>query len=121
MLEVDPRLSPRDAYQRRNLLDRGLFLHKPQDGSAIVDVHVGERQDLSCVEKAVFFSHEHNFVINLDLYISPVKIRHLDKDQSACATCLTGSLRMVYFGFTLALAVQIPCQHCSHIVVNVAL
>ena len=121
MLEVDPRVSPRDAYRRRNFLEHGLFLHKPQDGRAIVAIRVGKRQDLSCVEKAVFFSHKHNFVINLYLYISLVKIRHLDKDQSACATCLTGSLKMVYFGFTLVLAVQVPCQHCSHIVVNVAL
>ena len=126
MLEVDPRVSPRDAHRRRNFLDHSLFLHNPQDGHAIVAIRVGKRQDLSCVEKAVFFPHEHNFVINLYLYISPVKIRHLDKDQSACATCLTGSLRMVYFGFTLVLAVQvssiqISCQHCSHIAVNVAL
>ena len=90
------------------MLDHGLFLYKPQDGSAIVNIRINERQDLSYVEKAVFFSHEHNFVINLNLYISPVKIRHLDKNQSACAIYLTGSLRMIYFGFTLALAVQIP-------------
>lgn len=122
MLEINPRVSPRDAYRRRKFLDHGLFLHKRQDGPAIVAIRVGKRQDLSCVEEAVFFLHEHNFVINLYLYISPVKIRHLDKEQSACATCLTGSLRMVYFGFTLVLAVrvspiQFPCQHCSHIVV----
>ena len=126
MLEVDPRVSPRDAYRRQNFLDHGLFLHKPQDVRAVPDIRVGKRQDLSCVEKAVFFSHEYNFVINLYLYISPVEIRHLDKDQSACATCLTGSLRMVYFGFILVLAVQVSsvqffCQHFSHIVVNVAL
>ena len=58
--------------------------------------------------------------------MSAVKVRYLDKDRSACATCLTGSLRMVYFGFTLVLAVQISSvqisyQYCSHIVVNVAL
>ncbi len=105
MLEVDPRMSPRDAYRRRNFLDHGLFLHKPQNGPAIFAIRVGKRQDLSCVEKAAFFSHEHNFVINLYLYISPVKIRHLDRDQSACATYPTVSLRMVYFGFTLVLAV----------------
>ena len=126
MLDIDPRMSPRDAYRRQNFLDHGLFLHKPQDGPAIVVIRVGKRQNLSCVEKTAFFSHEHNFIINLYLYISPVKIRHLDKDQSACATCLTGSLRMMYFGFTLVLAVhvsfvQVPCQYCSHIVVNVAL
>ncbi len=105
MLEVDPRMSPRDVYRRRNSLDRGLFLHKHQDCLAIVNVRVGEYQNLSCVEKAVFFSHEHNFLINLYLYIFPVKICHLDKDQSACATCLMGSLRLIYFGFTLVLAV----------------
>ena len=79
MLEVDSIMSPRDAYRRRNLLDHGLFLHKPQNRRAIVAIRVGKHQDLSCVEKAVFFSHEHNFVINLYLYISPVKIRHLTR------------------------------------------
>ena len=58
--------------------------------------------------------------------MSAVKVRYLDKDRSAYAICLTGSLKMVYFGFTLVLAVQIssvhvPCQYFSHIVVNVAL
>ena len=121
ILKVDLRVSPRNAYRRRNFLEHGLFLYKSQDGRAIVAIRVSKRQDLSCVEKAVFFSHKHNFVINLYLYIYLVKIRHLDKDQSACATCLTGSLKMVYFGFTLVLAVQVPCQHYSHIIVNIAL
>lgn len=121
MLEVDPRVSPRDAYHRRKSPDLGLFLHKPQYGPAIVAIRVGKRQDLSCVEKAVFFSHKHNFVINLYVYISRVKIRYLNKDQSVYITRLTGSLRMVYFAFTLVLAVQVPCQHCSHIIVNFTL
>ena len=58
--------------------------------------------------------------------MSAIKLRYLDKDRSAYVTCLTGSLKMVYFSFTLVLAVQIssvqvPYQYCSHIVVNVAL
>lgn len=80
MLEVDPRMSSRDVYRRRNFLDHGLFFHKFQDGSAIVIIRVDKRQDLNCVEKTVFFSHEHNFFVNLYLYISPVKIRYFDKD-----------------------------------------
>lgn len=81
MLEVDSRISPRKVYRRRNFLDYDLFLHKPQDKRAIVAIRVSKFQDLSCVEKTVFFSHEHNIVINLYLYISPVTIRYLDKDQ----------------------------------------
>ena len=84
VLEVDSRMSPRDAYRRRNFLDHGSLLHKPQNGRAIVAIRVGKRQDLSCVEKAVCFSHKHNFVINLNLYIYLVKIRHLDNDQLVC-------------------------------------
>ncbi|KAF6238668.1 hypothetical protein HO173_003174 [Letharia columbiana] len=78
-------------------LDLDTLFHQLQEMFNITEILVSQCQYLTCVEKAVFFSHEHNFVINLYLYISPVIIRHLDKDQSACATCLTGSLRMVYF------------------------
>ena len=59
MLKVNLRISLRDVYRRRNFLYHGLFLYKPQGGYAIVAIRVGKRQDLSCVEKAVFFSHEH--------------------------------------------------------------
>ena len=79
MLEVDSRISPRDTYRRRNFLDHDLFLHKSQDKRAIVVFRVDKLQDPSYVEKTVFFSHKHNFVINLYLYTSPVKIRHLNK------------------------------------------
>ena len=67
ILKVDPRISSRDIYRRRNFLDHGFFLHKPQDERAIVAIRVGKLYNLSCVEKAVFFSNEHNFVINLYL------------------------------------------------------
>ena len=80
MLEVDPRVSPGDAFGRQKFLDHGLLLHDRQDGLAIVASPVGKHQDLSCVEKAVFFSHKHNFVINFYLYISLVKVRYLDKN-----------------------------------------
>lgn len=126
MLEVDPRMSPRDAYRRRNFLDHGLFLHKPQNRPAIVAIRISKRQNLSYIKTTVFFSHKYNFIINLYLYISPVKIRHLDKDQLAYTTYLTSSLRIIYFNFILVLAVQVfsvqvPYQHCSHIIVNITL
>lgn len=94
--------------------------------SLLCCIRVGKLQGLSCVKKTVFFSHEHSFIINLYLYISLIKIRYLNKNKSAYAICLTGFLRMMYFGFTLVLAVQVssvqvPCQYCSYIVVNIAL
>lgn len=77
---MNPRISSRDIYRRRNFLDHELFLHKPQDERAIVAIRVNKLQDLSCVEKAIFFSHKHHFVINLYLFITPVKICYLNKD-----------------------------------------
>lgn len=125
VFEVNPRAWRSNTYYRWKDLDLDTLFHQLQEMFNITGILVSQCQYLTCVKKAVFFSHKHNFVINLYLYISPVKIRHLDKDQSACATCLTGLLRMMYFGFSLVLAVQassvqVPCQHCSHIVVNIA-
>ena len=36
-----------------------------------------------------------------------------DRDQSACVPRLTGSLKVVYFGFTLVLAVQVSAVQVS--------
>ena len=47
MLKVDPRISPRDVYRRRKILDHGSFLHKSQDGRAIVAIRIGKLQDPS--------------------------------------------------------------------------
>ena len=80
ILKVDLRVSLRDTYRRQNFLDYGLFLYKPQNRRAIITIRVSKRQNLSYVKKAVFFPHKHNFVINLYLYISPIKIRHLNKN-----------------------------------------
>ena len=120
MLEVDPGAFPRDAYCRRQYLDLRSFPHKSQDALAIVAILVGKSQDLSRIEEAVFFSHKHDLIFNLDLDMPRVKIGYLDEDRSACVPRLTGSSRTVYLSFPLVHVVQIPCQYCSHLMLSIA-
>lgn len=82
MLEVDPGARVKNICHRWKDLNLGLFLHEAQEVSTIAVIRVGKRQDLGCVEEAVFFSHENNLVFNLQLDVSRVKIRDLKKQQS---------------------------------------
>ena len=80
VFEVDLRTGIRDAYYRWKDLDLGILLYPLQEVFAITGILVSKRQNLSCVEKAVFFSYKYNLIFNLDLNVSRVKIRYLDKD-----------------------------------------
>lgn len=108
MLEVDPRARVRNICHRWKDLNLGLFLHEAQEVFAIAVILVGKRQDLGCVEKAVFFPYENNLVFNLQLDVSRVKIRDLSKASVSILTHLAGLSRTVYFCSTLVLVIQIP-------------
>lgn len=54
----------------------------------ITGVLVCQCSYLTCVEKAVFFSHKHKFVANLNLKMPAVKVRYLDKDHLVFVTRL---------------------------------
>lgn len=88
MLEVDPRARVRDICHRWKHLNLGLFLHKAQEVFAITSILVGKRQDLGCVEKTVFLSHENNLVVNLQLDVPCIKIRDLSKASVSILTHL---------------------------------
>ena len=106
MLEVDEQGMPAVAGSTSTLVF--LFYH-PKDVFALAVILVSKRDKLGCIEKAVFFSHHYCFVVEFYLNTASAKIRYFDKDYLARVICLTGLSRMVYFGFALVLAVQVPC------------
>ena len=79
MLVVDLRARVRNICHRWKDLDLDLFLHDAKELFTITVILVGKRQDVGCVEKAVFLLTNNNLVVNLQLDVSCVKIRDLSK------------------------------------------
>ena len=80
MLEVDPRVRIRDACCSRKHFYLGLLFYQSKDVFALAVILVGKRDNLGCIEKAVFFSHHYCFVVEFHLNTASAKIRYLDKD-----------------------------------------
>ena len=89
----------RDAFCSRKHFHLSILISPSKDVLALTIILFGKRDNLGCIEKAVFFSHQHQLTIDFHLNMSGVKFCHLGDDQSAPQVRQTS--RTSYLGYII--------------------
>lgn len=87
--EVDPRVWIRDAVCSGKYFHLSILIYPFKDVLVLAIILFGKHDHLGCVEKAVFFSHQHQLITDFYLNMSGVKFCHLGDDQSVYAASPT--------------------------------